>query len=287
MKYNNYLNNLSLSIKYRFNQISSHYNFAKGEEFELSICYLLREILPNKYGICRGHVVSKEGKAAGDDIIIYDRERFPTIRIFSQETYDHKQDIPIEAVYGYIEAKHTLHINAKISDNQSLLKACSQVSEVKRVCGQREKRIEQDILPYFRSNFTPSQRPDWPPILNPVFGAVFSLQVSATPRSKLLNAQEATELLVNSCIGNQSPFPDLIIAGEGNLVLPCVNTPANKPIIHAPFFVPNTTASLQVMPTHDIAFATGICFMLYALDSIQLGRMPWEELINDGFTRNK
>ena len=173
MIYNDYLKKLSQTIKFRFGQISTHYNFDKGDEFEIALCYILREILPNKYGISRGHVVSKNGDSAGDDIIIYDRERFPTLRIFPNESFDRKQDIPIEAVYAYIEAKHTLHLRGKEKDNQSLLKACSQVSAVKKLCNQRDARTEQDIHPYFRSKFPSSPRLDWPPYLNPVLGAIF------------------------------------------------------------------------------------------------------------------
>jgi len=286
MIYNDYLKKLSQAIKSRFDQISTHYNFDKGDEFEIALCSILREILPSKYGISRGHVVSKEGNSAGDDIIIYDSFRLPTLRIFPNESFDRKQDIPIEAVYAYVEAKYTLHIHGKENDYQSLLKASSQVSAVKKLCNQREARTEQDIHPYFRSNLPPSPRPDWPAYMNPVFGAIFSLQVRNTPGSELLSSKAATESLVGSCLGNKTPFPDLIIAGESNLILPFVSTQDNKPIIHAPFFVPNSTTSVEVMPAQNIAFATGICFLLYALDSIQLGRMPWEEIINDGLKNN-
>ena len=161
MKYRNYLETLAKAVKHRFEQISAHYNFDNGDEFEIALCDLLREILPSKYGICRGHVISVDGQSAGDDLIIYDSERFPTLRIFPQERYDTKQDIPIEAVYAYIEAKHTLHINGDIHDGQSLLKACSQVATVKRICETREQRLPEHIYPYFKSNISFGERPDW------------------------------------------------------------------------------------------------------------------------------
>ena len=90
-------------------------------------------MLPQKYGICRGFVVPADGASAGDDLIIYDSVRFPTLRLFPQESYEIKQDVPVEAVYAYIEAKHTLHITEDATDGQSLLKACSQVAAVKRI----------------------------------------------------------------------------------------------------------------------------------------------------------
>lgn len=284
MIYGNYLENLSKAFKYRFEQISTHYNFDNGDEFEIALCYVLREILPSKYGICRGHVVNSKGEFAGDDIVIYDKECFPTLRVFPQESYDRKQDIPIEAVYAYIEAKYTMHINGDPQDKQSLIKACSQVSEVKRICETRESRSPEFNHPYFKSNISYSERPDWPKDLNPIFGAVFALRIKEKKGQKeVLNSESAMRVLVGACLGAQKPPSDLIIAGDSNLIIPCVQSPEGKPIMHSPFYVPSVTATVQVMPSKNLAFATGICILLYALDTIQLGRMPWEHIINDGF----
>ena len=284
MKYRAYLESLAKAFKYRFEQISTHYNFDSGDEFEIALCYMLREILPSKYGICRGHVISADGQSAGDDIVIYDKERFPTLRVFPQESYDRKQDIPIEAVYAYIEAKYTLHINGDINDRQCLLKASSQVATVKLVCEKREPRLREFVHPYFKSNITHGDLPDWPKILNPVFGAIFALRVKENKKlPEILDPKETMKALVGASIGAQKPPPDLIIAGDSNLIIPCVQTPEGHPIMHSPFYIQGTTASLQVMPSKDLAFATGICILLYALDTIQLGRMPWEYIINDGF----
>ena len=285
VKYRSYLENLAKAFKYRFEQISTHYNFDNGDEFEIALCNIFREILPSKYGICRGHVIPAEGQSAGDDIIIYDRERFPTLRVFPQESYDRKQDIPIEAVYAYIEAKYTLHINGDIKDRQSLVKACSQVSEVKRICENREPRSTEDISPYFKSSISYGERPDWPQVLNPVFGAVFALRVKDKKRGEVLSSEATMKALVGASLGAQKPPLDLIVAGDSNLIIPCVKTPEGQLIMHSPFYVQGTTASLQVMPSKNLAFATGICILLYALDTIQLGRMPWEYIINDGFGR--
>jgi hypothetical protein len=281
MIYRNYLENLAKAFRHRFEQISTHYNFDHGDEFEIALCHILREILPRKYGICRGFVVAADGKSSGDDIIIYDSERFPTLRLLPEEIYDRKQDIPVEAVYAYIEAKHTLHIHGDLNDGQSLLKACKQVSSAKQLG--RKPREAKHIHPYFDSNVSFGNRSDWPERLNPLFGAVFARRVKRDKsNNQTLNAQEAMTELVGASLGNQRPFPDLIIAGEDNLIIPCVQTPQG-PIMHTPFYVEGTTASIQVMPSRDLAFSTGICILLYALDTIQLGRMPWEYIIRDGF----
>jgi hypothetical protein len=280
MKYRGYLQNLARAFEYRFEQISTRYNFDYGDEFEIALCHVLREMLPQKYGICRGFVVSVDGAFAGDDIIIYDSVRFPTLRLFPQESYEIKQDVPVEAVYAYIEAKHALHIEGDTTDGQSLLKACSQVAAVKRIY--REPRLPENLHPYFKSDVSYGERPDWPPVLNSMFGAVFARQVKRKKKGKILEPAEATKALVGACLGDQKPPPDLIIAGDSNLIIPCVQT-SQGPIMHSPFYVESTTASLEVMPSKDLAFATGICILLYALDTLQLGRMPWEEIINDGF----
>ena len=115
------------------NDSSSSY----GGEFEIAICQILREFLPNKYGICRGFVVSSDGEIAGDDIIIFDQERFPTLKLKGVGQYARKEQIPIEAVYAYIEAKHSINLLQK--DNNSIFKAIKQVESVKRLCNKREK----------------------------------------------------------------------------------------------------------------------------------------------------
>ena len=80
--YNNIIEKISNEFGRELSSIVATYNFEYGEEFEIAICKILRKILPNKYGICRGFVVDKEGKAEGDDIIIYDQELYPTFKIF-------------------------------------------------------------------------------------------------------------------------------------------------------------------------------------------------------------
>ena len=261
MKYQGYLYSLASAFQQQFEEISTHYNFDLGDEFEIALCIILRKILPQKYGVCRGFVVPADGNSAGDDIIIYDHERFPTLRLFSDESYARKQDVPVEAVYAYIEAKHTLHIAGDAADAQGLLKACSQVSAVKRI--RREPRPPENIYPYFPSDASFGTRPSWPRDLNPTFGAVFARQVKCERTGPILQPGDASKALVGACIGNQKPPPDLIVAGDSNLIVPCVET-SQGPIMHSPFFVKGTTASLQVMPVRDLAFAVGICILLYA-----------------------
>jgi hypothetical protein len=284
MNYSSYVENLERAFQSRFKEMSARYNFDLGDEFEIALCHILREVFPAKYGIARGFVVARNGSSSGDDIVIYDAIRFPTLRLFPQESYEIKQEIPVEAVYAYIEAKHTMHIAADMNDRQSLIKASAQVASVKAI--PRRPRTPEDIYPYLRANVSFGSRSDWPPQINPVFGAVIARQIRMEKDEPLLGPEEGTRALVGAHIGSRRALPDMIIAGENHIILPCVEG-SEGPIIHAPFYVEGTTSSVQVMPTKSRAFATGICFLFYALDTIRLGRMPWEEMINQSLKESR
>ena len=183
-----------------------------------------------------------------------------------------------------LRTKHTLHITGDRNDGQSLVKACSQVSAIKRI--QREPRFPGSMNPYFKTDVSLGERPDWPPIMNPIFGAILARQVKENRQGRILEPAETTRTLVGACLGNSKPPPDMIVAGDSNLIIPCVST-EQGPIMHSPFYVEGATASLEVMQSKDLAFASGICILLYALDTIQLSRMPWETVINDGFRQGR
>ena len=104
---------------------------------------LLRIILPSQFGICRGFVVAQDGERAGDDTIIFDRVRFPTLAMRGQDDFSWKEYIPIEAVFGYLEAKYTLNLDG--DDGQSLAKSTRQVAAVKPLYNRR-RRIEYSDL---------------------------------------------------------------------------------------------------------------------------------------------
>lgn len=61
MSYGDYLDNITHRCASLLGDISAGYNFDYGVEFEIALCHLLRAVLPSKYGICRGFVVSFDG----------------------------------------------------------------------------------------------------------------------------------------------------------------------------------------------------------------------------------
>src|SRR5262249_28491504 len=160
--YGDYLKTISTKFESLVAEISAGYNFDYGEEFERALCKVFRVLLPSKFGVCRGFVVTADGKQAGDDIIIFDHERFPTLRLLANQDFAQKQKIPFEAVYCYIEAKHSIQLDA--AGSVVLEKALLQVSAVKLL--ERERVSLNQITPTVRiqegGGLKVPQRPWWP-----------------------------------------------------------------------------------------------------------------------------
>src|SRR5215210_1120459 len=164
--YDNFLPEFQKKIETFFSTIKVTFNFDLGPEFEVQICKLLRSFLPSRYGISRGFVVTKDGTKAGDDIIIFDQEKFPTLRLLPKDDFSLKDEIPIEAVYAYLEVKHNL-------TEESLNKAIQQIVLVKRLISQREKVTLYQHGPYIESGLRlPAPINHLPTYRNPVFCAI-------------------------------------------------------------------------------------------------------------------
>ena len=134
--YSNYLETLDIRFKAAFSTIDTVYSFDCGPELEIALCNVLRDALPQKFGICRGFAVDRSGNLFGDDIIIYDHMALPTLAVRSSNEFLRKERIPIEAIYCYIEVKNTINIQG--CDSSSLNHAFTQVTNVKKLCSQRK-----------------------------------------------------------------------------------------------------------------------------------------------------
>ena len=75
--YSNYLETLDIRFKAAFSTIDTVYSFDCGPELEIALCNVLRDALPQKYGICRGFAVDRSGNLFGDDIIITKEDGTP------------------------------------------------------------------------------------------------------------------------------------------------------------------------------------------------------------------
>jgi hypothetical protein len=283
--YNDYVKTIADRFEAALSKIQAIHNFDHGPEFEIAICEVLRLALPEQYGICRGHVISSSGDQAGDDVIIYDTMRFPTLRLNTRDDYARKEWIPIEAVYAYIEAKHTINIEG--NDGACLTKACAQVSKVKTLCDGREAVLPSQINQHIGisgSNALKITTPrDYPTIKNPMYGMVFARNVRDKKDGIILNdpldireriLRLRTPLEVKSS-------PDALILGTELIVIPVI--PAAESLKLASAFYINNLSKLHAVPLPGIAFGLGLCLLHFALDWIQLGTMPWSKIILDCF----
>lgn len=275
--YSEFQKNVSKKFESLFDEISASYNFDNGPEFETALCKALRIILPNKYGVCRGFIVSKEGIEKGDDIIIYDRDRFPTLRLLEDNTYAQKQKIPIESVYAYIEAKHTLYLEG--NGGQSLEKAAKQIEDVKSL--KRASVPLTRVSPLAQiSNYIPDRPEYWPNCHNPLYCAIISrhIKMKESDKDEINISNESTETYMKyrcAYLSSKIHVPDLIIANSNIIILPKVMTE-----IQSPFFVKGFS-QLDVFKTEGLAFVTGLTLMLYAFDHMLLGSIHYPSIIAD------
>lgn len=270
-KYNNYIETISTRFKTQLAEMAIVHNFELGDEYEIAICKTLRAVLPERFGICRGFVVTADGQKQGDDIIIYARDRFPVLRLIEDEDYSLMQQIPVEAVYAFIEAKHSLILDGK--GKQSLHKAASQVAAVKAL--PREPiSIKNAFHPYINfNNLRASKRDVWPNTFNPIFGAIFARQVRVkTGAPPLESAEQIKEAFGGKSIDAEI---DLIIAGDDIVLLPFVDD-----VYTAPFFI-DGKSTLILQENRALAFAVGICSLFFALDTIILGNLNWASIVGD------
>lgn len=124
--YGGYIERLAKKVEARLQAIEAICTYL-GNEFELALCALLEDVLPAKYGVCRGFVVAADGRTAGDDLIIYDKMASPTLRSSLGRQFPGKGQIPVDAVYACIECKHA------ISNSDVLEKAIGQAEAVKKL----------------------------------------------------------------------------------------------------------------------------------------------------------
>jgi hypothetical protein len=277
--YGNYVPNLAKRFEKEMSVIEAKHNFELGYEFEIAICKMLRRTLPQKFGICRGYVVAADGRSAGDDIVIFDQGRFPTLRSLGDENYSQKENVPVEAAYAYIEAKHTLDVEG--NGPSSLAQACKQVSDVKVLCDQRAKVPLSGVRRYLTldKTFHAIAPPGHPDQLNPMYGAVFARRVRRKVKQKVISDPQQVGALLHGFSMQAERKADAIIFGSGVVMLPVIPGPKPGHFGFASPFVLNGVSTARVLVCPAMAFGIGLCLTLFALDWIQLGQMPWGEII--------
>lgn len=276
--YGDYIENLHSRFLKRLDQIEAHHNFELGNEFEVAICQILRSFLPTKYGVCRGFVVSRDGETAGDDIIVYDQERFPTLRQLDKGDFSLLENIPIEAVYIYIEAKHRLNI-CRDQGKCTLTKAMEQVRNVKRKLMMREKVDLNNIDPYLNlPDITTSIDVSMPGYRNPPMTVILSRFI-AVDGENTSDPEIIEKALISKPFNPDLLCPDLIIAGPDVYAAPGMRTGNTNrgQLIYEPSA--NSIYFSKIM--RAVTYGIFLSRVGYAVDWIRLGRMPWAEILND------
>ncbi|TLE24503.1 DUF6602 domain-containing protein [Vibrio cholerae] len=264
--YNGYIKRLSSKVAARLNDIEAIYNFELGSEFEVAMCHLLTDLLPEKYGVCRGFVVSKDGDTAGDDLIIFDKMSFPLLRGSQVNHFAIKQQVPIEAVYAYIECKHS------INDKSVLEKAVSQVREVKKLLLKRapnlNSQFETDGPVYNgKARDWPRQFPEYK---NQPFCAVFSKSYGGFTLPQ---------------IDIDEHNPDLMVLGTDTLLTQTVNLGPDG-IKSALFYDKYYWSSLKEDEVKDHAYGVGIVTLLRAIGWMELLPIEWGAILNGAYWSN-
>jgi Domain of unknown function (DUF6602) len=206
--YIGYIQRLSRKVLARLNDIEAFYNFDLGDEFEIAMCHLPSDFLPEKYGVCRGFVICEGGATAGDDLVIFDKLSFPVLRPTHGNDFAIKQQVPIEAVYSYIECKNLLN------NEEVFSKALEQVRGVKSLVLKREAKQN----PQFEKE-----------------GPIYNGEVRDWPRSfpKRKNQPSCAIFSRHSNgffpekNGNDKCNPDLIIMGEDKIATQTVKLGLN------------------------------------------------------------
>lgn len=277
--YHDFVKTLAGRCETAFDSIKVGYNFDYGPEFEITLGEVLRSALPDQYGVVRGFAVNSEGTTAGDDILIFARDRFPTLALRDRDKSERKEFIPIEATYCYIEAKHSLHIEG--SGPQSLSHACEQVSKVKALCATRKPVPPSQIGRYLKATngISANIPPEFPPIMNPSFGIVFSRKVRQKQNSEICESgADVQKFLEGFSFASDYP-PDLIVLGDSLVVIPTLQaTTQDKRYYRSPFFIENQSIYCTKV-VDKLAFGIGLATILSALDYIQLGVLPWHRVI--------
>lgn len=219
--YGDYLKRIADRWQGELASIMAGYNFDLGDEFEIVVCRLLRAFLPSRYGVCRGHAIDRDGKKSqGDDVIVFDKLRYPTIGLRDECDFSRKEFVPVEAVYGYLEAKSTIILDdhkCPHASNQLLSHASKQAVEFREFCERRQLVLHRNgpPVPWIRSD-----RAD------PVFTAVISNGVKETATSELIaNGSRVCEILRTQKA--LTTIPDLVLLGST-----AVGLPSRTPNVH-------------------------------------------------------
>lgn len=284
MLYGDYLATVVREFNGIFDRITAHHNMEFGDEFEIALCQALRKILPDRFGICRGYIVTSAGTHTGDDIVVFNRENFVTLRLLDQQDFSRKECIPFDTVCAYIEAKHCLSLSG--DDGQSIGKALSQVAAVKALT-RRKIPLNEIKGVTFGDGHTVTVPKGWPDHSNPLFTCIWSRRVRQKRGGEVLQDPQAILGALNETDWSvQTDMqPDLMVLGPNVVFLPQIGVTQQKRLYVSPFFIPGkSTYTAQIT---EVAIGIAICSLLFALDNMQTDTPSYRRLIADGLGKLK
>ena len=281
--YRDYLATINQRFEALFSEIKTVHNYENGPEFETALCAAFRAILPQKYGVCCGYVFTVDGREIGDDIIIYDQQKFPVLRFLNTNDYTKRQHIPVEAVVAYIEAKNTIIM--KDGENNSLSRAIKQSTDIKRL-----GRQEIPINPFHEYGVTLGKHLQidtylgHPQINNPFFTCIFARGVREKKGGKLLDNEKITELLMKrKNVSSEGETPDLVVLNSDVFLYPVVNG-----TFVSPFYRKDLEGSkLFIQREIGCAWGLAIALMFDAFSKIHLSGMDWTGIFSNALNMNQ
>ena len=259
--YGNYIERLSRQINARLSDIEAVYNFDFGDEFEVALCHVLSDILPSKFGICRGFIVAENGEKVGDDLIIFDKLSCPTLRSLGNFQLSIKEQIPVDAVYAYIECKHAIN-------EKEFRKAIKQVREVKSLILTR-RSLKNLTYETDGPIYNGKLREDWPRQFPELRNQPFCMIIS-----------RYFDGFIPDNIENDNLTPDFLLLGEDHVATQSVKLGPDG-IKGALFYDHKHWASLRIETVKSCAFGIGIISLLQALEWIELLPIDWSSTLNE------
>lgn len=267
--YGDWLVSVTRQFEEAFGQIEVQHNFDYGNEFEVAVCKVLRKLLPRRYGVCRGFVVAKDGTTAGDDIIVYEADRYPVLRALGEDLAC-KQKVPAEAVLAYIEAKHTLQVQG--NGPQSLYKAAMQTNAVKALV--RERLEPRHRFNYFDLGEQVISAPGMPKYCNPWYTAIWCRRVDWGK----LNESNFYPAMIDS-LG--VPLTTDFVATPAGCLLPVRKEYIDHNVVRRsanPFIYEDTEHVW--FPVENQGLGLAVFFLLYAIGWINLPEIDWAQMIS-------
>ncbi len=272
--YDDFAGKLSRRVSARLALIEAQYNFDLGDEYEVALCEVLADILPARYGVCRGSLVTFEGEQAGDDLIVFDRMSYPTLRSSIAPGFAVKEKVPVEAAYAYIECKHRVVIGESLDGSDSLRTAVEQVRAAKRLASGRRPNPNDDFKA--QAPFTQRKRGHWPAYLpetrNELFGAVFARRAEF--------AKGVTSMSGIKIGGEHAP--DLAILGDDLLLTPSALLDADG-IKASLFFSSFGYPNLRSETVEGAAIGLGLLTLLHAIGWMELLPIDYGRVLDASF----